>query len=76
LLVFAVVMPLAEVLGFPAGAAAAAGLLAAAAGAELEPPDAPVLVPLLPQAARNATAATAPGAAHHRLRITMSPFNH
>jgi hypothetical protein len=31
-------------------------------------------VPLLPHAARKTTAAAAPEAAHHRLRIASSPF--
>jgi hypothetical protein len=69
----AVVMPVADVLG-PAPAEVGV-LLEAAAGAEVaDPPEVPLLLELLPQAASKTRPAAAPGAAHHRLRISLSPF--
>jgi hypothetical protein len=72
LAVLAVLRPDADVLGV----AAAAGALDAAAGA-LEPLAEPPLLDglLLPQAASKVTAAAAtPGATHHRIRISITPF--
>src|SRR5450631_1384338 len=67
-------MPVADVLG-PAPAEVGV-LLEAAAGAEVaDPPEVPLLLELLPQAASKTRPAAAPGAAHHRLRISLSPFD-
>jgi hypothetical protein len=60
----------------PPLAAELAGLEAAAA-----PDDGLLALPelvaaLLPHAARKTTAAAAPDAAHHRVRIAFSPFRH
>jgi hypothetical protein len=70
-------MPLAVIWAVPPGVTPlegdveveAAGVLGLPAPDEL-PPEA-----LLPQAASNATAAAAPGAAHHRFRMSLSPFH-
>jgi hypothetical protein len=48
--------------------------LEVAAGAEVAEPPEVLGAALLPHAAKSATAPAAPAAAHHRLRISISPF--
>jgi len=48
--------------------------LEVAAGAESAEPPEVLGAALLPHAAKSATAPAAPAAAHHRLRISISPF--